>query len=143
MFTPLAAGKKVYAQGSFAPTRGTVDPQGYIQRELAKQQSVSSIGRYDGQSDTRSGLAQAALQRMKAVAPGQALSTQPQAHNGGGRTGGGHTPARTLTHTLVSPVLRSLSMAVMTGPRFLTILMEFPVARLLTLMLPHPHLRFL
>lgn len=36
-FNRFAAGKKVYGQGSFAPTRGTVDPSGYIKRELRRR----------------------------------------------------------------------------------------------------------
>ncbi len=36
-FNRFAAGKKVYSQGSHAPTRGTVDPSGYIKRELKKR----------------------------------------------------------------------------------------------------------
>lgn len=34
MFNKFAAGKKVYSHGSYAPTRGTVNPAGYIKREL-------------------------------------------------------------------------------------------------------------
>jgi len=36
-FNRFAAGKKVYSQGSHAPTRGTVNPTGYIKRELKKR----------------------------------------------------------------------------------------------------------
>ncbi len=64
MFNRLAAGKKVYGQGSYAPTKGQVSPQGYIQREIKKrnQQALSQRGGVsrvgnDGQSDTRSGVA--------------------------------------------------------------------------------------
>lgn len=55
-------GKPVYRNGSFAPNRGVVNPTGYVQREL-KKQGVSQIGA-DGQSDTRSTLAQQALSRQ-------------------------------------------------------------------------------
>lgn len=67
-------GNTVYRNSSFAPTRGTNSPTGYIQRELQKQGiqtnagqgnqglsgGVSTVGN-DGQSDTRSGLATNAL----------------------------------------------------------------------------------
>jgi hypothetical protein len=45
-------GKPVY-DGSFAPTQGTVDPSGYIDRSL------------NNPSDSRSGLAQAALNKLR------------------------------------------------------------------------------
>src|SRR5690349_5234025 len=62
-FNKFAAGRKVYGQGATSPTRGTVDPSGYIKRELARQsnqQGVSRIGN-DGKSDTRSGIAHNAI----------------------------------------------------------------------------------
>lgn len=37
MFNRFAAGRKVYSSGSYAPTRGTVKPAGYIKRELRKR----------------------------------------------------------------------------------------------------------
>jgi len=52
-------GSPVYRAASNAPTRGTVDPMGYINRSLA-----SPVGG-DGLSDRRSGLAQAALSRLR------------------------------------------------------------------------------
>lgn len=52
-------GKKVYSGGSYAPSKGTNAPSGYLQRELSKR-GVSRVGG-DGQSDTRSGLASRAL----------------------------------------------------------------------------------
>jgi len=52
-------GRPIYRGASNAPTRGTVDPMGYINRSLA-----SPVGG-DGLSDKRSGLAQAALMRMR------------------------------------------------------------------------------
>ena len=72
-------GKQVYNNASYAPSQGTNEPQGYINRGVhqASQNNqgqgnqgqgnqgnyggVSTIGN-DGQSDTRSGLAQQALQ---------------------------------------------------------------------------------
>lgn len=54
-------GTRVYRGASNAPTRGTVDPMGYINRGLGTQ--ASPVG-MDGLSDKRSGLAQAALQRL-------------------------------------------------------------------------------
>lgn len=66
VFNSFAAGKKVYGNGSYAPTRGRVSAQGamgYLQREINKPNApqklfngVSTFGR-DGQSDTRSGVA--------------------------------------------------------------------------------------
>lgn len=73
----LLQGRTVYRNSSYAPTRGTNNPAGYIQRGLNQQQApsmpqivhggnvgpyggVSSVGS-DGQSDTRSGLAARAL----------------------------------------------------------------------------------
>lgn len=46
-------GQPVYSNGSHAPTSGTVDPTGYIERGL------------NNPSDSRSGLAQAALSRLQ------------------------------------------------------------------------------
>jgi hypothetical protein len=65
---PYLMGNPVYRGASNAPTRGTVDPMGYINRSLA-----SPVGG-DGMSDKRSGLAQAALMRLQGM----------QAPNGGG-----------------------------------------------------------
>lgn len=63
-------GRTVYSGGSFAPTRGPVSGQGvqgYLRREVTKGNrglygGVSQFGR-DGLSDTRSGVAQRAMQR--------------------------------------------------------------------------------
>jgi len=63
---PYLTGNRIYRGASNAPTRGTVDPMGYIDRSLA-----SAVGG-DGQSDQRSGLAQAAMQRI------QGMNSQPQ-----------------------------------------------------------------
>jgi len=52
-FNRLAAGKKVYRNGSHAPTRGRNKPKGYIKREQRKKKQH------------RSGLAKAALRRMR------------------------------------------------------------------------------
>lgn len=77
-------GKTVYRNSSYAPTRGTNNAQGYIERELSKRGAtlpgqsgqqvqggnvgtnggVSSVGS-DGQSDTRSGNAQQAINTVK------------------------------------------------------------------------------
>jgi hypothetical protein len=54
-------GNRVYRGASNAPTRGTVDPMGYINRSIA-----SPVGG-DGMSDKRSGLAQAALMRLQGM----------------------------------------------------------------------------
>lgn len=58
---PYLAGNPIYRGASNAPTRGTVDPMGYINRSLA-----SPVGG-DGMSDKRSGLAQAALMRLQGM----------------------------------------------------------------------------
>jgi hypothetical protein len=58
---PYLTGNPVYRGASNAPTRGTVDPMGYINRSLA-----SPVGG-DGMSDKRSGLAQAALMRLQGM----------------------------------------------------------------------------
>lgn len=60
----LARGKPIYRMSSFAPTRGPVNPQGYLQRELRKQGLMGS----DGQSDRRSGLASGMLKNRGIVA---------------------------------------------------------------------------
>lgn len=65
-----AAGQKVYGTGSSAPTTGTVDPTGYIDRELNK----STTG---APSQARSGLAQAALAKLKGNPIGDYQVTQP------------------------------------------------------------------
>lgn len=69
----LLQGRTVYRNSSYAPTRGTNDPTGYIRRGIQQRPGiipqtnnagpyggVSSVGS-DGESDTRSGLAQRAL----------------------------------------------------------------------------------
>lgn len=71
----FSRGRAVYGQGSYAPTRGQVSAQGaqgYLKRELGKKgkAGVSSWGR-DGQSDTRSGVAKAALGRKDAASKGR------------------------------------------------------------------------
>lgn len=60
-------GDPVYRGGSSAPTMGTVDPMGYINRELNKP------------SQTRSGIAQAALSRLQVPEqqPNQAAPSTP------------------------------------------------------------------
>lgn len=55
-------GSPIYRGASNAPTRGTVDPMGYINRGLG----MSPVGG-DGLSDKRSGLAHAALNRLRGV----------------------------------------------------------------------------
>lgn len=54
---PYLGGDTVYGSGRSSPTSGTVDPMGYIERELNKP------------SQTRSGLAQAALSRLNGDTP--------------------------------------------------------------------------
>lgn len=50
-----AVGARVYRGGSSAPTRGTVDPMGYVDRSLNQP------------SDSRSGLAAAALRQLQGM----------------------------------------------------------------------------
>lgn len=82
----LARGNPIYRMSSFAPTRGPVNPQGYLQRELRRQ----GLQGNDGQSDRRSGVAQQALQRRGIVAgePGNGAPGSPgkPRNNGGGVT---------------------------------------------------------
>lgn len=99
MFNRFAAGRKVYGQGSYAPTKGQLNPQGYIQREIRKRNQqangnngtgVSQVGN-DGQSDTRSGLAANAMKRNGMSWPNhygpQAVAIGPRNNNNGGRNG--------------------------------------------------------
>lgn len=69
------SGNRVYRHGSHAPTIGTVDPQGYVERELRKRMFDTS--------QTRSGLAQAALQRLRGGTM-QPPQRQPMPWNPGG-----------------------------------------------------------
>jgi hypothetical protein len=71
---PYAAGAKVYNGGSSAATSGTVDPMGYVERNL-KQKAVKKVA----VSQTRSGLAKAALKRVSAQKKAPA-KRQPTAH---------------------------------------------------------------
>ena len=83
-------GRRVYRGASNTPTRGPVDPMGYIERSLA-----SPVGR-DGLSDRRTGLAQAALSRLRS--------------SRGGHSGYGHMPmpgANILGNQGMNPVMGS------------------------------------
>ncbi len=91
----MLTGNRVYRMSSHAPNRGQVNATGYIQRGIRQQnQGVSQWGS-DGQSDTRSGIAAAALRARAAQSsqtaymnqgtqpnpgswPGQANPQQPQ-----------------------------------------------------------------
>lgn len=53
-----ARGDTIYGNGSHAPTSGTVDPTGYVTREMNKQTAPG------GPSQKRSGLASAAMDRI-------------------------------------------------------------------------------
>lgn len=85
----FSRGRVAYGSGSYAPTRGQVSAQGaqgYLKRELRKntKQGVSSYGG-DGMSDTRSGVAAAAL-RLKnkgGASWGATNSGKPQTPNPG------------------------------------------------------------
>jgi hypothetical protein len=96
-----STGKTVYGNGSFAPNRGQVSAQGaqgYLKRSLnnkrpqfqtpginpggfngneGRRVGAMRIGN-DGQSDTRGGVAQAAMQRAQSMMhPGQTPGTKP------------------------------------------------------------------
>lgn len=73
MFNPAGlVGKTVYRGGSYAPTRGQNNPQGYIQREQKKLPNERKQGPFGGVSnfgstglsETRAGLAKQALKRQ-------------------------------------------------------------------------------
>lgn len=66
-----SVGNRVYRGGSSAPTQGTVDPMGYIDRGL------------NNPSQSRSGLAQAALRRLGSRTRGGPAQTGPGASPGG------------------------------------------------------------
>jgi hypothetical protein len=121
-------GKRVYGSGGYAPNRGRVSAmgnQGYVRRSLTQQTRAANMHgsegyqvgatRFgnDGQSDTRSGLAQAALGRMvqtpgtKPIRPGQFPAPNPpmnqtpgtKPNRPGGRHGGqgnGRHPGRVI-----------------------------------------------
>lgn len=57
------AGNRIYRGASNAPTRGTVDPMGYVERSL------------NNPSQRRSGLASAALRRLQPTGPGEQPGT--------------------------------------------------------------------
>lgn len=60
-----ATGKRRYGLGQrHAPTRGKVNPKGYIKREISNRNKKAGKGK-DGLSDRRSGLAKAALRNSK------------------------------------------------------------------------------
>jgi len=87
-FNKFAAGRKVYGQGATSPTRGTVDPSGYIKRELARRSMQHGVSRQgsDGQSDTRSGIAHTAIKNNianNAGRPQQNRSSGPRQPQGG------------------------------------------------------------
>ncbi|HET7713467.1 MAG TPA: hypothetical protein VFK94_03765 [Patescibacteria group bacterium] len=78
VYNPYGAGSTVYGSGSSAATTGTVDPLGYITRELEKRR-MQYQGGADGQSDTRSGLAQTALQNLDVNNANPAMTPQDAA----------------------------------------------------------------
>ena len=45
MYLKQGTGRKVYRNGSFAPTRGTVNPKGYIKREVKRRNRMQMIRR--------------------------------------------------------------------------------------------------
>lgn len=115
------AGKTVYGSGSFAPTRGAVSAQGaqgYLKRNLTQRVQKNNFGRpgfngvegqrvgamrvgNDGQSDTRSGVAQAGLNRMgqNMQAPDNRPKPPGQRRPRGGTGGGKPVPHVTINKT--------------------------------------------
>lgn len=83
--TEAAMGSRNYNMGmSKAPTRGKVNPSGYIKRELRNRNKAAGRGN-DGNSDRRSGIAKAALKNVNKYAwngPGKlqnpTMSTRPK-----------------------------------------------------------------
>ncbi len=97
-------GRPVYGNGSYAPNRGQVSAngaQGYIRREIAKQNKTVQQGPYstqpvgrDGQSDRRSGVAQAAMGRPAPRTKAASVRANPSmGGTGGGRTASSAAPA--------------------------------------------------
>lgn len=83
----FSRGRVAYGSGSYAPTRGQVSAQGaqgYLKRELRKntKQGVSSYGG-DGMSDTRSGVAAAALRLKNKGGASWGATSKPQTPNPG------------------------------------------------------------
>lgn len=103
-FRQAQTGNRVYRGNSQSPNRGQVSgkgAQGYLQRELRKKGPVTPVGR-DGKSDSRSGVAAAALRRTgasfgsQAVARGEGNKSKQPPRNLPGRTpqqAGGGAPA--------------------------------------------------
>lgn len=88
-----AAGSTVYGNGTTHPTDGTVDPSGYIDRELNKVMQPSQ---------TRSGLAAAALSRING---GQSASYSGNPGNSQpGAAGGYSDPSATPSNQPVAAV---------------------------------------
>lgn len=85
-----ATGKRRYGLGErTAPTRGKVNPSGYIQREVRNRNRQAGMGQ-DGQSDRRSGLAKAALNnagRYAGKPQNPKMGVRPIGVRPGGRTG--------------------------------------------------------
>lgn len=99
--------RPIYRNSSFAPTRGTNNPQGYIMRELAKRAKIGMLTRPNqtgakpatpgktgpyggvskfgstGRSETRSGLAKRAMSQNQGVqAPNRPRPVGGSGHSG-------------------------------------------------------------
>lgn len=76
---PFMTGKTVFGNGSYAPTRGTNNPAGYIKRDINKSGPFGGVSRFGstGRSETRSGLAKAALARQETNDPQSVPLRQP------------------------------------------------------------------
>lgn len=80
-----AAGRRQYGMGSYAPTRGKVNPAGYVKRELKGRlgQPVQGRDNFGRPSESRSGLAAAALnKRFKGASPPRMLPKKQGVSNG-------------------------------------------------------------
>ena len=72
-FERYLTGNRVYRHGSSAPTVGRVNPSGYVERELRKKRMFAPME----PSQSRSGFAQAALQRLSGMQqPGRITPTR-------------------------------------------------------------------
>lgn len=98
VYNPYAAGNKVYGSGRSNPTSGTVDPMGYVIRERIKRAQGGSpvaAARMSAesapQSQSRSGLAQTALNRQPQT---MAATAKKQPAKKTAKKGGKKAPAK-------------------------------------------------
>lgn len=108
-------GNRVYRGASNAPTRGTVDPMGYIERELNKGMSTFPLGAaVKNNWQRRSGLAGAALNRLQGNSGGSAIQGPQHGQTLGSALQPPQTPGQTAlqngsTGILSRPPIGSIS----------------------------------